>query len=898
MDSYNTDLEKRLDKLEDCIKLVCELKEPDRICDSQTSYEAIFYIYKILSDKSFQRENQNWDTLTDHGFENVIVNVIYHVSNIWPQIIGNPEMTAELAPNQTTSFDERCISILEYLVHIVFTLTNLQFKNETLFQFNVNLINNNIFEAFSLLYKYPKILKMKSYVKEFHDLLIEITCSIRNLSENQNCDKSMLKSIKIEQTLKELKQKHRYFQYMIDEISLNINQKSLYDSIKYLTTFKDMFRLIDNKYAYSELLFISKLVNKPLFKQQHLFIEFNCEKLFYNILFKLNQIKSELDLKKSKIEFYYPNKSASLNERRVSIFYYTLFIMNWLIYNSIKLNQYFNTLKMIKVLVSFLKDERFLARLYRYNLPILSAIIKNLTKFSRYSTESKKYWNQDSGLIEILLKIKRWCDGDKKDETRIEINKSICYCISFILNDYQIETLKESEGFLRDILKDLVDITSIIKSDRYIKRVEREHLLENDIIIQESTYEVGFLKTYNLSAILDSLRHYAINASTKRLIYKEIGSIKVIIEKGNYIEILYSLILMAHLCFDEEICRDLINNESIFIDYLTNDFYNSLSDDQTDLKSACENILFLLNQIEDSTETDNESNDSKNIMISYTWNNKNLCMSIKNELKKRGYTVHLDTSSVYSIKNVKRLIEKSFCVLLCVCERYRLNENCQLEAKYASKLGKKIVPLRTQDFDSIRGWLGEVVGEFKLVNFSNDKFDKSMQSLVKEIENSNSIKSNKSTVKSNIENSQLSSVFSPEESAGYIDYEIEESQINDEQQDHVDEDDEDEEYFSKNLNHNFSETPYAETKATERGSECDYWGPEQVKKWMSDNKIHPAIQSAFKKLNGQTLKELYYIKIENPKYFHQSLIQETNNKAKLSDVALFSSKLKLLFEKC
>lgn len=273
-------------------------------------------------------------------------------------------------------------------------------------------------------------------------------------------------------------------------------------------------------------------------------------------------------------------------------------------------------------------------------------------------------------------------------------------------------------------------------------------------------------------------------------------------------------------------------------------------------------------------------------------------MSIKNELKKRGYSVHLDTSSVYSIKNVKRLIEKSFCVLLCVCERYRLNENCQLEAKYASKLGKKIVPIRTQDFDSIRGWLGEVVGEFKLVNFSNDKFDKSVQSLVKEIENSNSIKSNKSTVKSNIENSQLSSVFSPEESAGYIDYEIEESQINDEQQDHVDEDDEDEEYFSKNLNHNFSETPYAETKATQRGSECDYWGPEQVKKWMSDNKIHPAIQSAFKKLNGQTLKELYYIKIENPKYFHQSLIQETNNKAKLSDVALFSSKLKLLFEKC
>ena len=43
-------------------------------------------------------------------------------------------------------------------------------------------------------------------------------------------------------------------------------------------------------------------------------------------------------------------------------------------------------------------------------------------------------------------------------------------------------------------------------------------------------------------------------------------------------------------------------------------------------------------------------------------------------------------------------IDKSFCVLICVCEKYRLSENCQLEAKYALKKKKPFIPFSKISF--------------------------------------------------------------------------------------------------------------------------------------------------------------------------------------------------------
>ena len=300
--SSSRNLEDHLLSFEKSIRYVCNIKEPEVACDDQLAYEAIFNIYNTLANEKFLAANTNWDALIRYEFDRFIVNVLFYLSEISNDLKSDRVDTAEKAPHADTDSNERRISILEYSIHIVYLITNMQFKNEILSLFSLNLIEHKLFDTLVSFYKNPKVLRLKSFLKEYHDLMLEITGIIRNLTENFQLEKKNVKSIKLEQALKELRPKHRYFQYMIDEIVLNINRKSLVESLVYLKTFKDASRIIDNKYAYNDLLFISKIVNKPLFNQHKLFIDFGAEKLFSSILAKLYDLRGELDFKKVKMQ--------------------------------------------------------------------------------------------------------------------------------------------------------------------------------------------------------------------------------------------------------------------------------------------------------------------------------------------------------------------------------------------------------------------------------------------------------------------------------------------------------------------------------------------------------------------------------------------------------------------
>jgi hypothetical protein len=809
--------------------------------------------------------------------------------------------TAESAPHKETTINERRVSILEYLIHITYLVTNMQFKSEILSLFSLNLIEFKIIEILISFYKNQKVLRLKSFLKEFHDLMLEITGIIRNLTENFQLEKKNLKSLKMEQVLKEFKPKHRYFQYMIDEIILNINRKTLVESLVYLKTFKDASRIIDNKYAYNDLLFISKIVNKPLFNQHKLFIDFGTEKLFSSILSKLYDVRGELDFKKDKIEYYYPNNKAGLNERRISIFYYVLFIINWLTFNSVQLNLYLNKLSMIKVLVLFLRDDKFLNKLIRSNLNILSSIIKNLTKFSRYSVESKKYWT-DSFLFEILLKLRkllhpRETDASAKtlENAKLEIEKCICYCVSFLINDSQIERLKESEYFLHELLHDLSQFSNFIEHNGFLDKNKREHLNDSrSAVLQVSNHEVSSINGHSLTGIIDSLRRYSVNFKAKKEIFKEINSIKIIVSRGTFIEKVYALKLVAQLCFDNEICLDLIKRHNDLIENVQDTLQDASNDDQNEVISLCENILWSLNQAH--VFDDEIPCESKHIMLSFSWNLKAQCMKIQNDLKKSGYTVSINTNPYYLLDETKKAIEEASCVLVCICEKYRLDENCQLEALYANKLNKHCIPLVMQEgYENLdmSCWISVIASGKKMVNFVNIGFGESMKILKKELEKLN-IEKGKSCVNTKNEAVNQSQAYS---TSILVDYEVDESEIED--------DDENEEIdyhdFLKsdsNITNTDSPKEKRETKQVNsfRKVNAEKWDEKQVATWLLQENVHEAIYNAFKKLNGQTLKELYNIKRENPQYFHQSLVEETNRQVKLSELAYFISKLTKLFD--
>ena len=62
-------------------------------------------------------------------------------------------------------------------------------------------------------------------------------------------------------------------------------------------------------------------------------------------------------------------------------------------------------------------------------------------------------------------------------------------------------------------------------------------------------------------------------------------------------------------------------------------------------------------------------------------------------------------------------IENASVVLMCVSEKYYLSPSCRLEAEYAVKLQKPIIPLiMQQDFTPV-GWLGAIIGEWTYQEF-------------------------------------------------------------------------------------------------------------------------------------------------------------------------------------
>ena len=184
---------------------------------------------------------------------------------------------------------------------------------------------------------------------------------------------------------------------------------------------------------------------------------------------------------------------------------------------------------------------------------------------------------------------------------------------------------------------------------------------------------------------------------------------------GTFIEKFYVLKLLAQLCFDSDLCMELIKKHNDLIEHIQDILHDSSSDDHNDTETVCENILWSLSQIH--SVDDGSVYEPQHIMISFSWNLKNSCVKIQNELKKSGYSVNMNTSGSYSLEDTKKAIEEASCVLVCVCEKYRLDENCQLEARYALKLNKPLIPLVMQEgYDNldISCWIKYNYGKFFL----------------------------------------------------------------------------------------------------------------------------------------------------------------------------------------
>lgn len=122
-------------------------------------------------------------------------------------------------------------------------------------------------------------------------------------------------------------------------------------------------------------------------------------------------------------------------------------------------------------------------------------------------------------------------------------------------------------------------------------------------------------------------------------------------------------------------------------------------------------------------------------MISYSVGSRELCLKIKEQLKEKGYQVWIDVEQIYgsSLSSVAEAIENSSVFLMCVSEKYYLSPSCRLEAEYAVRLQKPIIPLIMQPDYMPIGWLGVIIGGKIYYKFGGAKFEQTFSSMLKEI---------------------------------------------------------------------------------------------------------------------------------------------------------------------
>jgi arsenate reductase-like glutaredoxin family protein len=185
-------------------------------------------------------------------------------------------------------------------------------------------------------------------------------------------------------------------------------------------------------------------------------------------------------------------------------------------------------------------------------------------------------------------------------------------------------------------------------------------------------------------------------------------------------------------------------------------------------------------------------------------------------------------------------VENSFCVLICITEKYRQSINCQAEAQYAFKLNKPIIPLIMQKgYENVTGWLGIIMGDKIFINFTKYEFEECLRRLSNEIVALSPTKKAQVSTRSSIK--------------------------------------------------------AIEPKIKEINGLMEQMNESSVKEWLETNKIDSKICDYLCNgpCDGEVLLQLYEIKKRSPEFYDQSLRQIEG--LSIISIARFSAALEKLF---
>lgn len=794
------------------VKYFKKNRDPFHLMEDAKAFECLLTIKNLIQDESFLEKNIDWSSLLKYEFDKILTTLFSSYSQICNSFkLKNYEYNENLE-NLDSKPNDRTISMLVFIIQITFNLSQMASLNTELKVFNMHLINNHIIDI--LLEFYEKDIFLNEYNKslDIHHLMISIMKIFKNFSEHKFLDKKIWADLDMERILVEFSKKCRLesqFNKELNFVYSNLNEdfsvKKLLDN---LNNCQEPGRIMKNYDIYCMFLKLFKMTQTKNFQQYESLLsdEFlaHCEKM----LSYVSENRFKFDFEDQAIELNYPKNSLSSNETRVSILHYLTALINSIYYFKSKRKDCLTVTenKFFFIYMNILADKEFIQRMIQCPVDICYNIIEFIYLVSRNSHNEKTIWSE-IGAYETLQRLAKFIlkKNEKMDNKVFLCNWVMCFIRG--------ETWPDTDKIVRNTM------------DILFQQLDPENKNENFL----------FGLKIPKKNLLNCLRRLALNFEFKRAIYKKLEIIKHFIYDGDDKEKFYALRLLIQLCFDANLVEGILEDRE-FCDFLKN-FYEIELSKNSKLFHSADSVLWLLNLIQDSNDASFEPGNRTVVMISFDKCDENLCLKIRKKLESFDFYVITSQTSVRCFG-----VQNCHVCLALVNEKYRLNEYCQIEARYAKHIGKELIRLNTQEkFEEDDGWISSVFGQKLCLNLYGSDLDKSMKTLLNHVKSLNFLDEKRPRSK---DGDKVKSV-------------------------------------------------------SRRGSDVlpTYtWSNDQVAEWFEKKNINKSIVENLGKIDGKILAEIYKIKCESVDFFYQRLLAENGDNIKLSDIALFKNCLDELFE--
>lgn len=400
-----------------------------------------------------------------------------------------------------------------------------------------------------------------------------------------------------------------------------------------------------------------------------------------------------------------------------------------------------------KVLLSFTNDDDLMEKcqsLKRKDVningrepSILRAIVATLFNLS-FVAESRTFDFDNMNATAIIINF--------LNNKSIDDDFRICsyLILANILSNKEIETLPHSKVAINGIIQ-LVKTAARSIGTRVLKRIQiqteinGEDLNAADLCVIESTWY-----NWHIGEVLHGLYRMSVNDKIKSEIFDSIkDDARIIILNGTDHEKVFTLQLLCQLCFDEKNCKKLKEDKQLFSFIQRN--AEGVESKIKNIKYLAKCILRSMDKLKSGDEMSRQNSSSsknmvddekkKHIMISYNRETRETCLKMKEKLVQNGFKVWIDVEQIQgsSLDSMAKAIENSFCVLICMTEKYKQSVFCRAEAEYTFIRNVPFVPLILQEGFSADGWLGIMVGSKIYVSFPKLGFNESIEKILFQI---------------------------------------------------------------------------------------------------------------------------------------------------------------------